>query len=105
MAKAARIDDIIFNPDGTVNVLKSEGDAPLPLAPMGMGTVYASKADLFAEALALEEELLNSGKLALIQIAAGIKKDPNMGANFVSQTKGKTTVLDLTGATVPIVVG
>jgi hypothetical protein len=104
MAIAARIDDIIFHPNGNVEVKITEGETPLPAQPSNNATIYADKNALLDAVADLEDELAQ-GKLALIQLAAGIKKDPQMGQNFVNQTEGKTCTLDLLGASVPIVVG
>ena len=95
MAKAARIDNVILHANGSVEIQKSEGDTPLPETPMGLGVIYPSKADLLAACTALESDMISQGYLALLQVAAGVKKDPNMGATFVSQTKNKTATLDL----------
>ena len=46
MAKAARIDNVILHPDGRVEILKTEGDTPLPEAPSGSGFIYPDRAAL-----------------------------------------------------------
>lgn len=103
MANAARIDNVILHPDGRVEVLKTEGPTPLPVAPGGSGVIWSSR-QAFVEALAAAEALISTDLLALVQLATGYKVDPNIGAAFITRVKGKTATLDLTGVVAPITV-
>ncbi len=103
MALAARIDDVLVHPDGSVEVKLTEGSAPLPATWPGTGQVYSS-VQQFVEALQGAEVAVGP-HLALLQLAKGYKADPTLKTVFLAAVKGKTITLDLTGLTAPIALG
>lgn len=103
MAYAVRIDDVTKLPTGQIEVKYTEGPAPLPATWQGSGITFPDVGAL-AAALGASETLV-AGELKTLALAKGYKADPNVGTTFVNTVKAKTSTLDLTGLTAPIVIG
>lgn len=103
--KAARIDDVVKNPDGSISVKYTAGDAPLPATWPGTGMNFATATDFVAQLSALEADIGGESKLPLLELAKGWKTDPSLGTTFLTTVKGKTVTLDLTGAVAPLTLG
>lgn len=96
-----RIDSIKDNPDGTFEVSYTRGIAPLPAAAEGTSLQFPSR-QAFARAMLEAEESLNTSQLLALAAAAWFKADPQM--RNLSTARGKSVVIDLSGATQAIVV-
>ena len=104
MTQAGRVDEVLFNPDGTITLKFTVGNQPLPATWGGEGKEFGSKED-FIGWLSENEMLLSGMPLVALQLSKGYKTDPKMALNFQNTVKGKSVILDLTGMSVPITIG
>lgn len=95
MANAVRVDDVVIQKEGQIEVKFTSSETPLSIEASGEGLVFNSRQQLAEEIEAAEKRII--ADLLFIQLAKGLKLDPNISQNFVSAVRGKSTMIDLTG--------
>ena len=91
MARAIRIDAVTPLPNGRVQILYSEGQAPLSLAPMGLG-IEIDRQVLVSKVLEARDEFNDQMMLFLL---LGFWHQRDGGWTNVSNIIGRTLILDM----------
>ena len=106
MAKAARVDDVVKNENGSISVKITTNNSGVSLPEAWGGvTLNFGTGEEFWAALADVEARVSAEDLALLQIAKGAKAYPKLDASFTTAVKAKTATLDLTGLTDAVKLG
>jgi hypothetical protein len=93
MSYSLRIDDIVQNPDTTVDVFYTSGIPPIPVTPSGNFRHFASRSALIT---AINNIQSSSGiaSLTLIALIRGINADSTGTNKFKSMSVGDTVTVD-----------
>lgn len=101
MPKAARIDGVKTNPNGTVSVEYTAAEGPFP-PPGGHSLEFPSMKDVY-DAVVQQEAGTSDMQLVLMALASWVKADPQMLTPALA--RNRTAMIDYTGTAQAVKLG